>query len=144
MKFNSKPSKLAEIYTGVHQGGPLSPTLFNIYLCKILTKWQKEDITGIPFSKNQQQVNSFNYLGNLISFEEEVDIDNKFSNYLKITITNNVFRSQKTLKKTRMKLCLKKTRIKLYITPALPPLLYGSENLTIKARDKRRITAAEI
>jgi len=80
----------------------------------------------------------------LISYEKEVDIDNKFSNYLKLTnITNNVFTPQKTLKKTRIKLCLKKTRIILYITPALPPLLYGSENWTIKARD-RRITAAEV
>ena len=92
-----------------------------------------------------EQVNSFNYLGNLIPYEKEVDIDNKSSTYLKVTnITNNVFRPQKTLKKTKIKLCLKKTRIKLYITLALPALLYGSENWTIKARDKRRITAAEI
>jgi len=55
---------------------------------------------------------------------------------LKITGNiNNVFRSQKTLKKTR---------IKLYNTLALPGLLYGSETWTIKARDARRITAAEI
>jgi hypothetical protein len=53
-------------------------------LDKIITNWQKEDITGIPFSKNQQQVNSFNHFGNLISYEKEVDIDDKFSNYLKI------------------------------------------------------------
>jgi hypothetical protein len=39
---------------------------------------------------------------------------------------------------------LKKTRIKLYNTLALPVLLYGSETWTIKARDTRRITAAEI
>jgi hypothetical protein len=65
-----------------------------------------------------QQVNSFNYLGN-ISYETELDIDNKLYNYLKITgILNNVFRPQKTLKKTR---------IKLYNTLALPVLLYGSE-----------------
>ena len=45
-------------------------------------------------------------------------------NYLKITgIKNNVFRPQKTLKKTR---------IKLYNTLALPVLLYGSETWTIK------------
>ena len=56
--------------------------------------------------------------------------------YLKITgILNNVFRQQKTLKKTR---------IKLYNTLALPVLLYGSETWTIKARDARRITAAEM
>jgi len=38
----------------------------------------------------------------------------------------------------------KKTRIKLYNTLALPVLLYGSETWTIKARDARRITAAEM
>jgi len=55
---------------------------------------------------------------------------------LKITgIINNVFRPQKTLKKTR---------IKLYNTLALPVLLYGSETWIIKARDARRITAVEM
>ena len=39
---------------------------------------------------------------------------------------------------------VKKTRIKLYNTLALPVLLYGSETWTIKARDARRITAAEM
>jgi len=38
---------------------------------------------------------------------------------------------------------LRKTRIKLYNTLALPVLLYGSKTWTIKARDTRRITAAE-
>ena len=38
---------------------------------------------------------------------------------------------------------VKKTRIKLYNTLALPVLLYGSETWTVKARDVRRITAAE-
>jgi len=65
-----------------------------------------------------------------------LDIDNKLHNYLKITgILNNVFRLQKTIKKTR---------IKLYNTVALPVLLQGSETWTIKARDARRITAAEM
>jgi len=55
---------------------------------------------------------------------------------MKITgILNNVFRPQKTLKKTR---------IKLYTTLALPILLYGSETWTIKTKDARRITAAEM
>ena len=59
-----------------------------------------------------------------------------YINYLKITgILNNVFRPQKSFKKTR---------IKLYNTLALPVLLYGSETWTIKARDARRITAAEM
>jgi hypothetical protein len=55
---------------------------------------------------------------------------------LKITgILNNAFRPQKTLKKSR---------IKLYNTLALPVLLYGSDTWTIKGRDTRRITAAEM
>jgi hypothetical protein len=39
---------------------------------------------------------------------------------------------------------LKKTGIKLYNTVALPALLYDSENWTIKAKDARRITAANM
>ena len=83
-----------------------------------------------------EQVNSYNYLGNMISYEKELDIDNKLHNYMKITgILNNVFRLQKTLQKTR---------IKLYNILALLVLLYGSETWTIKARDTRRITAAQM
>jgi len=70
----------------------------------------------------------------MISYEVELDIDNKLNKFLKITgILNNVFKPQKTPKKTR---------IKLYNTLALPVLLYGSETRTIKASDARRITAA--
>ena len=46
-----------------------------------------------------------------------------------------MFRLQKTLKKTR---------IKLYNRLNLSALLYGSETWNIKARDARRITAAEM
>jgi hypothetical protein len=61
-----------------------------------------------------------------------MDIDNILNNYLRMTgIINKVFRPKKTI-------------IQLYNTLALPTLLYGSENLTIKARDSRRITAAEM
>jgi len=66
----------------------------------------------------------------------QTDNDNKLNNLLKITgILNNVFRPQKNLKKTR---------IKLYSTLALPVLLYGSETWTVIASDGRRITAAEM
>jgi len=78
----------------------------------------------------------FHYLGNMISYEGELDTDNKLNNFLKITgILNNVFRPQKTLKKTWKK---------LHNTLALPVLLYGSETWTIKTNDARRITAAEM
>jgi hypothetical protein len=146
----------------VYQGCPLSPTLFNVYLNKIITKWQKQDITGIKLPKNQQlstllfacdqviiadtednlqkaayklnqiitkhgltisvqktksmafkgrdplrakivlenkimeQVNLINSLGIMISYEKELDIENKLCNYLKIMgILNNVFRPPK-------------------------------------------------
>jgi len=47
----------------------------------------------IPDNKIIEQVNSFNYSGYMISYEKEMDIDNKLHNYLKITgILNNVFR----------------------------------------------------
>jgi len=47
-----------------------------------------------------EQVNSFNYLGSMISYEKELDIDNKLHNYLKITgILNNVLGHKKLLRK---------------------------------------------
>ena len=43
-----------------------------------------------------EQVNLFKYLGNMISYEGELDVDNKLNNFLKITdILNNVFRPKK-------------------------------------------------
>jgi len=102
----------------------------------VLKEWQPVGSKIIIDNRIIEQVNSFNCLGNLISYEERVDIGNKLSNYLKITcIINNMFRAQKTLKKTR---------IKLYTTLALPAWLYSSETWTIKGRDARRIATAEM
>ena len=52
-----------------------------------------------------EQVNSFNYLGNMISYEKKLDIDSKLHNYLKITgILNNVFRPQKNPSENKNKM----------------------------------------
>ena len=47
-------------------------------------------------NKIMEQIKLFNYLGNIISYEKDLDIGNKLRNYLKIKgILNNVFRPQK-------------------------------------------------
>jgi hypothetical protein len=75
----------------------------------------------VIYNKIIEQAKSFNYLGNLISYERELYIDNKLNNYLKITgILNTVFIPQKTLLKTR---------IKLYNTPAGPPSVMWQRNV---------------
>jgi hypothetical protein len=68
----------------------------------------------------------------MISYEGQLDIDNKL-NYLKITgILNNVFITQKRLNKT------------LHNTLAIQLLLQGSETWTVKPRNTSRKTAAEL
>jgi hypothetical protein len=48
---------------------------------------------SVTDKKYIEQVNHFNYLENLIPHDKEVDVDNKFNNYFKITgIINNMFR----------------------------------------------------
>jgi len=76
IKFNNKLSKLAEINKGVRQGCPLSPTLFNIYLDEIITKWQNQDITGIKLTKHQQ-------LSTLLFADDQVIIANSEDNLQK-------------------------------------------------------------
>jgi hypothetical protein len=63
----------------------------------MIFKGRDPEITKILIdNKIIEQVKSFNYLGN-ISYETELEINNKLNNYLKITgILNNVFRPQKT------------------------------------------------
>ena len=51
-------------------------------------------------NKTIEPVIFFNYLGNMISYEGELDIDNKLNTFLKITgILNNDFRPQNLLGK---------------------------------------------
>ena len=48
----------------------------------------RDPVTSKILIKNKiiEKVNSFNYLGNLLSYERKVDIDSKLNNYLKITV----------------------------------------------------------
>jgi len=47
-----------------------------------------------------EQINLFNYLGNMIPYEGELDIDNKLNNFLKITgILSNVLDHKRPLRK---------------------------------------------
>ena len=50
MKFNNKLSKPVQTNKAVPQGCPLSAALLNVSLDEIITKWQKQDITGIKLS----------------------------------------------------------------------------------------------
>jgi len=85
IKLNNKLSKPVEINKGARQGCPRSPTLFNIYLDKIITKWQKQDITGIKLSKNQQ-------LSTLLFADEQVitaDTEDNLQKLNQIKSNNN-------------------------------------------------------
>jgi len=61
-------------------------------------KWRDTVSTKIVIeNKIIEQVDLFNYLGNTIYYEGDLDIDNKFNNFFKITgILSNVFRAQTT------------------------------------------------
>jgi hypothetical protein len=52
-----------------------------------------------------EQLNTFNYFGNLMSYEKEMDIDNKINNYLKITgIINNMLILKKNFQENKTKI----------------------------------------
>ena len=79
IKLNNKLSKPVEINKGVRQGCPLSPTMFNIYFDDIITKWLKQDITGIKLLKNLQ-------LSTLLFADDQVIIADTEDNLQKLRI----------------------------------------------------------
>ena len=112
--------------------------IISVQRTKLITSTGPQPDRGkfVIVKKIMEKVNSFTYLGKLISDEKEADIDNSLNNYLKITSSlKNMFRPQKTLKKTI---------VKLHITLSLPALLYDSETRNFKARVARKITAEGI
>ena len=61
------------------QGCHISAALFNVYLDEIITKWQKQDITGIKLSKTQQ-------LSTLLFADDQVITADTEDNYRKLRI----------------------------------------------------------
>ena len=98
IKFNNKLSKSVEINKGVRQACPLSPTLFNIYLGEIITKWQKQDITGIKLSKHQQ-------LSTLLFADDQVIIADREDN-----LQRAAHKLNQTITEYGLTICVQKTK----------------------------------
>ena len=64
------------------------------YACKQVAYKRRDPMRTKIVIDNKiiENINLFNYLGNMVSYEGELDIDNKLNRFLKITgILNNVF-----------------------------------------------------
>jgi len=82
-----------------------------------------------------EQVSLFTYLGCSISYQFSNDVELKLAKFLQLigTIKRTIFRKVRT-----------ETILKIYNTLVLPTFLYGSENWTLTALQRRRIEAAEM
>ena len=81
------------------------------------------------------QVNQFTYLSCSISYQFSNDVELKLAKFLQLI---------GTIKRTIIRKVGKETILKLYNTLVLPTFLYGSENWTLTASQRRRIEAAEM
>ena len=81
------------------------------------------------------QVSQFTYLGSSISYQFSNNVEFKLAKFLQLigTVKRTIFRKMRT-----------ETNLKLHNTLVLPTFLYGSENWTLTASQRRRIEAAEI
>ena len=82
-----------------------------------------------------EQVSQFTYLGCTISYQFSSDVEFKLAKFLQL-IAN--------IKRTIFRKVRKETVFKIYNTLVLPTFLYGSENWTVTASQRRRIEAAEM
>ena len=80
-------------------------------------------------------MNQFIYLGCSLSYQCSDDVEFKLAVFLQLIGTT---------KKTIFKKVRTETVLKLYNTLILPTFLYGSENWTLTASQRRRIEAAEL
>ena len=89
----------------------------------------------LPFQSTLEQVSQITYLGCNISYQFSNDVEFKLATFLQLI---------DTIKKTIFKKVRTETILKIYNTLVLPTFLYGSENWTLTALQRRRIEAAEI
>ena len=82
-----------------------------------------------------EQVSQFTYLGCSTSYQFSNDVDFKLAKFLQLmgTIKRTIFKKVRT-----------ETILKIYNTLVLPTFLYGLENLTLTALQRRRIDAVEM
>jgi hypothetical protein len=82
-----------------------------------------------------EQVSQFTYSGCSISYQPSNDVEFKLAKFLQLigTIRRTIFRKVR-----------KENIMKLYDTLVVPTFLYGSENWTLTASQRRRIEAAEM
>jgi hypothetical protein len=82
-----------------------------------------------------EQVNTFNYLGCILSYEGEKAMISKILTFLKQSVINQVFKPS---------LVQYHKRLNIYRTLARLVLMYGSEAWTIRKADEKRLQAAEM
>ena len=82
-----------------------------------------------------EQVQQFTYFGCNVSYQFSNDVEFKMATFLQSigNININIFRNVRT-----------ETILKIYNTLIVPTLLYGSENWTLTASQRRRIEGAEM
>jgi hypothetical protein len=82
-----------------------------------------------------EQVNQFTYLGFSISYQCSNDVEFKLAKFLQLigTVKRTIFKTVRT-----------ETVLKLYNTLILPTFLYGSENWSLTASQRRIIEEAEM
>jgi len=82
-----------------------------------------------------EKVSQFTYLGCSISYQFSNDVEFKLAKFLQLigTIKRTIFKKVRT-----------ETILKIHNTLILPTFLYGSENWTLTASQRRRIEVAEM
>ena len=82
-----------------------------------------------------EQVSQFTYFGCSVSYRFSNYVESKLAKFLQLigTIKRTIFRKVRT-----------ETILKIYDTLVLPTFLYGSENWTLTASQRRGIEAAEM